>query len=272
MSSYTTIARNKYRQAGIRGILRDALPFVTKRFKRELSLRLGDSHVEHAGVTLDLSQPAINSRMKHEIADGTYEQHEATFITEYVNPERDVIELGGCIGFISCYLDQYRVPETAQMVVEPNPQAVAAMEYHHEQNDCGFCICIAAYAPESERVHLEIPEYGAWGTSTVRDAEAVSQVVADTIDLTTLFDEYPVSPPVTLVVDIEGGEADLLRHELDVIEKYCETVVIEFHDHKEEYVGVADDIRAARTALDASEFEKQAEERGVAVYQQSFRR
>jgi hypothetical protein len=63
-----------------------------------------------------------------------------------------------------------------------------------------------------------------------------------------------------LIVDIEGGEFDLLDHELDVLVDACHTLFIEFHSYTNH------DIEAYRTRLANNGFERVNKEEAVECY------
>lgn len=228
---------------------------------------MSNQYVEHQGVTLDLGQSAIYDSMKHAILVGEYEKKEAAFIRKYCSTGLDIIEFGGCIGFISCYVDSLCKSNTNQIVVEPNPNAIEALNHHKVQNSSNFEVCEAAYAPESDSLVLNIPASGAWGASAVQRPETVDCINVETIDLEQLLHQYELSKPLNLIIDIEGGEVEMINNELQIIEEWCEIMVIEFHDGRKHYKEIIDDIKVVRKKLAGSVFSKKEEQKSVAIYQ-----
>lgn len=64
-----------------------------------------------------------------------------------------------------------------------------------------------------------------------RDETTVQTVTVETISIEELVNKYGISGPFQLIVDIEGGERELLTEEIDFLTTNCKLVIIEFHDY-----------------------------------------
>jgi FkbM family methyltransferase len=215
------------------------------------------------GITIDLRDIEINKKIRGEIACDTYEAGEAKAIQKYVNYNSDVIELGACLGFISCLTNKILDKESTHIVVEPNPSLIPVLEQNRDINECDFEVYESAYNYNNPRINLTIPD-NIWGTSSHRDDG--SSVTVDTINLETLVTDHNLSEFV-LIVDIEGAEINLIENEIDLLEEYCELLIIEFHDEKETYEHLVESTNKARESLIESEFDMIEEiSTGVEVY------
>lgn len=256
-------AWEKTQRDGLRDTVAAASRRATQPANRWITAQLVDDIVSTRGVTLDLSGANVSDHMNVEIVQGVYESEEVSAICEYLQPEMDVVDLGGCLGFTACYANERIDDSSTHVVVEPNPALEPVLQRNRELNDCDFKIFHGAYSNNEGPVTLEIPE-DIWGASLDRNGETVVTVGAVTLQM--LIDRFDLSQ-IALIVDIEGAEADLLTNELDVLEQYCRVLIIEFHDQKEVYEHLGANISAARDKLADSCFECIDETAsGVGVY------
>lgn len=213
------------------------------------------------GVKLDVSSKAVTEKIRASIARGAYEQGEQKLITEYIEPEDDVIELGGGLGFIATFTNIRLSEMTTHLVVEANPRLRGVINQTRELNQASFELISKAYHPTDESVSLYLhPHF--WSNSTVSDTGKAIEV--ETVNLQQLVDEYSLEE-FSLVVDIEGAEVELAE-EMAVLESHCKLLIVEFHDTKSEHQSVADEIRAFRRSLEQSPFRQVANDETKGVY------
>lgn len=106
------------------------------------------------------------------------------------------------------------------VIIEANEDRVPVLERTLSLNDASFAIEVAAYAPESKQTRFQKGSVVTSGRSV--DSEAGDSVA--TTNYRTIRDSYDIDD-FTLVVDIEGGENDLVDHESDVLSEYCSLVL-----------------------------------------------
>lgn len=218
--------------------------------------------IEHRGVKLYWNRAKAGVEVKLRFILGRYETTEADLINKYLGRTMDVIELGGGIGFTSCFINERVDTSTTHIVVEANKYLLPVLEANADLNECEFEIMNAAYASESDSVRFS-PGASFWSGSLYRHGD--KSVVVETTSLENLIGEFDLST-FALIVDIEGAEIDLLASELDVLESHCELLIIEFHAEKREYRHIADSIQSARTMLEESNFSLVESRGNVAVY------
>lgn len=188
---------------------------------------LGREQIEYGDVTLDIGDEVITPWIKRLICRGYYEHEEAELVGTYLESGSDVIELGAGIGYLSCFIDGLLDRSTTQIAVEPNEQLVSLIERNRELNDGSYELVNAAYSTREGPVELYMPDEF-WGGSLLEVDDSDMTTSVEAIDLGTLFDRYDLSE-VSLVVDIEGSEIELIENELDLLESRCTLLIVEFH-------------------------------------------
>lgn len=221
------------------------------------------SWMDYAGVSVDIDADVLTGQIRNALQYGQYEREETECVELYVEENDDVIELGGGIGYLACYVDQRLSDEQTHVVVEPNSHLMELVERHREANDATFETVNAAYSTNGPLVEFPLPEEF-WEASLQQDEPVDRTLYTGAVDLETLLKTFDLTD-VVLVVDIEGGEVDLIENELDVIRSHCRALIVEFH-HEDTPRSLAEDIQWAKGALDTSEFELVDEKGPVAVY------
>lgn len=216
-----------------------------------------------AGVAVERESGVLTDRIEWLLRYGVYELEETEFVEAYVEPSMDVVELGGGIGYLSCFIDARGDGDRTHVVVEPNQHLLPVLERNRELNGASFTTVAAAYASEGELVDLHVPEEF-WSASLHPMTDEHETVAVATVDLRSIVERYELTD-VALVVDAEGSEADLLLNELDVVESHCRVLIVEFHDDGSE-AGHSDRTARVRERLERRSFERLAERNGVAVY------
>lgn len=220
--------------------------------------------MEYAGVTLHLENDAVTDRIEWMLRYGLYETEETEFAEQYINPDMDVVELGGGIGYLSCYINTLISEDRTHLVVEPNRHLLPILEHNRDLNRASFSVLNAAYASTNTAVDLRVPKE--FWTASLHSTETVSETLhVGTTSLRTLVERYDLSD-IALVVDIEGSEIDLLENELDVIGSHCRLLIVEFHDESEDGPGDPEQTTRVRQRLEDRSFELLDEENDVAVY------
>lgn len=237
MKKFVT-ARRVFRTRGIAGI---AAVLKTK----YVDMWLGKQHnwcygklVEVWGnvVTIDgcsfsLDSPAIATKIKSSFLFGEYEKPEREAIRRFLDPSLPVVEFGGSVGVVSCLTNRNLCDPRRHVVVEANRALIPVLEKNRDLNQCQFEILpyMVGYGSDSGTFYASI---GNFLTSTsIRDAagESATAATVKTINLSAVLDDYRFAR-CTLICDIEGGEADLVRYESAVLKERVSTLMVEVHD------------------------------------------
>ena len=154
-----------------------------------------------------------------------YEEPERKALSRFIDPELPVVELGACIGVVSCLTNRrLRRPER-HVVVEANSALLPLLEDNRARNGCQFKIINAAVSYGAETIAFNVDDNIL--ASSVHGGER--QVVVATVTLERLLNEHGFER-ATLICDIEGAELQLVEHELQTIRERISTIVMELHD------------------------------------------
>lgn len=171
--------------------------------------------------------PAIMTEpVKRGIQTGMYESYEATAALKYLKEGDRVLELGGGLGFMStvtrsCKLDSYTV-------IEADPRLIPIIKETHEVNAVENVIvknCIATSDPDTLKTGHCMLQLGFefWG-STIKGRKYNGEFVkVEAIPLVTFLHDLK---PTALIIDIEGGEADLF---IDIDIPTVNLIIMEVH-------------------------------------------
>jgi FkbM family methyltransferase len=153
-----------------------------------------------------------------------YEAGERALVREFLTPSDRVLEIGACIGAVSCVTNRLLADKTAHTVVEGNPKLIPTIEKNREINQCEFTVLNKAVSQDTEVTFYLHDEYIVGGTAQRRSAHPV---VVDGITLNELDNKF--GPFDALIMDIEGGEVEALPSAPEFLKK-CRLVIWETHD------------------------------------------
>ena len=185
---------------------------------------LRDGWIRQGPVRLAVDADMIDPWILRFMAMGQYEAQEADLLAETLTPGDSVVELGAGVGFMALMV-RHLAPGARYRGAEANPQlfdlirrnlAMAGAEDIDIRNE------ILGRSEGTEPFYLA-QRY--WSSSLVR-AEGTEAVQVPALRLADVLKEQEAS---YLLIDIEGGEYDLLPHvELGPVQK----VLIEMHPER----------------------------------------
>jgi len=155
---------------------------------------------------------------------GDYERHERILIPRLVRPEDRVIELGGCLGVVSCLTNKLLADKTRHVVVEANPLCIRSLYRNRELNQAGFLIEHCAVADQSEATFYLHPRFIVGG-SLQRPTDRPVRLPAKSLRQL----ERERGPFTVLIIDIEGSEREVFEESMDVLKQY-RLVIVELHE------------------------------------------
>ena len=156
--------------------------------------------------------------------DRTYEEEEYRLCQKYIHKNDIVIELGGCIGFISCVINKKLKNQLSHVVLEPNPKLIKYLEQNKEKNKCSFLIENKIISnKKEEKLYLNHTILGSSITKESKDYIVVEGVKIKELELkhSLTFN--------TLILDIEGAEYDFFKN-IDFEQFKFEKIIVEFHN------------------------------------------
>ena len=175
---------------------------------------------------------------------GDYESEERELIRKFVRPSDSVLELGACLGIVSCVTNKQLADNTRHVVVEGNPFCISAIHRNRRHNQCGFLVENAAVSNEREVTFYLHPVYVVGGT-TQRKSELPVRVPAHSLaELDSCHGPFTV-----LIMDIEGAELEIFKASTEILKRY-RLVIVELHEWA---IGEAD-VERCREILTAAGF------------------
>jgi len=154
---------------------------------------------------------------------GNYEKEERELIRRWIRPADSVLELGACLGIVSCVTNKLLAEKSRHVVVEANPFCIPTLQQNKELNRSGFKIEHCAVGEPPELTFYLHPNYIVGGNSQRVTGRPV-RVPAKTLPQL----ELENGPFTALIMDIEGGELEVLQQSTDLLKNY-RLVIIELH-------------------------------------------
>jgi FkbM family methyltransferase len=184
---------------------------------------LSGGHFHADGCTFAIPKDQTSRRYRACFFDGSYEAEERALIREFVRPSDTVLELGACLGIVSCVTNKILADKSRHVVVEGNPYCVPSLHRNRELNNCGFLVDNCAVSTQRDATFYLHPIYIVGGT-TQRESGRPVRVPARS--LTELDARH--GPFTALIVDIEGAELEIFPAAPDVLAR-VRLVIVELH-------------------------------------------
>jgi FkbM family methyltransferase len=153
-----------------------------------------------------------------------YENEERELIKKFVRPSDSVLELGSCLGIVSCVTNKILADKSRHVVVEGNPFCISAIHRNRELNGGGFLVEHCAVGSGREITFYLHPHFVVGGTTQRKSARPVRVPARSLAEL-----ENRHGPFNALVMDIEGAEMEVFEVSQDILKNY-RVVIIELHE------------------------------------------
>jgi FkbM family methyltransferase len=161
-----------------------------------------------------------------------YEGEERELVRKFIRPDDYVLEIGACLGIVSCITNKLLRDNARHVVVEGNPFCIPAIHRNREINHCGFLVENCALSSQRDVTFYLHPDYILGGTTQCvmgggipsrgnRSVRVPGRTLAE------LGVRY--GPFSALVMDVEGSELDALEPAEEILKQY-RVVVIELHE------------------------------------------
>jgi len=188
-----------------------------KRLKRLLHRVHRPHWAQVAGIELPLKHPLNTPPIQRDIYFGDYERKELDLIERRLQPGDRVMEVGAGIGFLSAYCAR-ALGDDRVFAYEANPALLALIAEVHARNGVRPRVTQALLGEgDGERDFFVEADY--WASSLVRRSAESRCVRIPQIDFNA---ELRRVAPSFLIVDVEGGEYELLRRaDLSGVTKLC---------------------------------------------------
>jgi FkbM family methyltransferase len=153
-----------------------------------------------------------------------YEIDERRMVGKFIRPEDSVLELGACLGIVSCITNKLLRDPTGHLAVEANPFCLPALHRNRDLNKCAFLVENCAASNQRDITFFLHPAFIVGGTAKLKSTLPVR---VPGRSLKELFERY--GPFSVLIMDIEGSELEILESSADTLRNF-RLVIIELHD------------------------------------------
>lgn len=170
--------------------------------------------------------PFLHDQRIRRINAGRYEGQEIGGALAMVRPGDRVLELGAGLGVVGAVVAKNASPERVQSY-EANPNLIPHIQRLYADNGLGGVISVrneVLVGPEETRPKLTFNVHKSYLGSSLLDIDKVSEQVE--VPATPLAEVMAELNPQVLLVDIEGGELEILKS-IDLTG--VRAVVMEFH-------------------------------------------
>jgi FkbM family methyltransferase len=173
-----------------------------------------------------------------------YEADERMLVQKYILQDDGVLELGACLGIVSCITNKLLRNPSRHLVVEANPYCIPAIHRNRNLNQAGFLVENCAISNQVEVSFFINPTYITGSTKENSSEVSVRLPGRSLHELTARYGPFSV-----LIMDIEGSELEILESSLDTLQRF-RLVIIELHD----WVIGAEGVNRCRAILQQSGF------------------
>lgn len=183
-------------------------------------------HYEYNGLRFDYPKGASSRARSGGFFFDAYEKQERQLVERYLASEARVLELGGCIGFISCLTNRRLSTEAAarHTVVEANPVVIPYLKRNRDLNNCRFQVIQGVVSNKPAGFHVNREDFLASHLGS--EGEPVETVAHFAYDDLPCADEYD-----TWIMDIEGAEVAFIEENQSVLPS-IRILIVEMHPHK----------------------------------------
>jgi len=156
-------------------------------------------------VKLNLRNTGLSSKARKSFYRGSFESPETRIISATLNPSDVVLEIGAGIGYISILCAKMIGGENVYCY-EANPSLIPIIEENCRLNNVKLNISNTILSKkDGYRDFFVMPEY--FSSSMIKRSDCAEPVSVKTININ---NELNTISPTYLIIDIEGGEKELV--------------------------------------------------------------
>jgi FkbM family methyltransferase len=172
------------------------------------------------GMTFEIPKEHTDLAMRGKFTVDTYELPERVLAKRHLPRTATILELGGCIGVVACVINHLLQQPRRHVVVEANPSIIPTLRRNRDLNGCAFQIVHGAVTHRSQ------PRMS---VGKVMDSNQLANIGVEVpaLSIESLESTHSLRFDA-LVMDIEGGEYNLLHENCDRLSS-LNAAIIEFH-------------------------------------------
>lgn len=156
-----------------------------------------------------------------------YERHERNLVVRYFDDNDIVLELGACLGVVSCIANKKQNGKGRYIAVEANPQVIPYLQQNKQLNNATFDVCNCLVSNTSDGTFF-LHKLVVGGSAQQKNAQKINVPVKT---LPQIEHEYHIEHGFNaFIIDIEGGECDFLSENETYLTK-INKIMIEWHNY-----------------------------------------
>jgi len=128
------------------------------------------------GCRLTVPKEQTTRMFRASFFNGSYEASERQLVRAFVCPNDVVLELGACIGVVSCMTNKILADKSRHVVVEGNPFCIPTLHRNRELNQCGFTVENCAVSSQRDATFYFHPVCIVGGTTQSDESSRVARV------------------------------------------------------------------------------------------------
>jgi len=206
-------------------MIKKAIKYFQRMLRAKIRKLLKVKKMQLNGVWVELTHDNISPELKDFFYNESYEGEEIGILSKHLSKDDVVMEIGAGIGFLSTFCAK-QIGSDKVFAYEANPFMIDKIKETYKINNVSPTIKNTLLSNKEENINFYL-EKNFWSSSTVqrsKDAECVQ------VKSTDINNEIEQIQPSFLIVDIEGGEKDLIPM-IDFQKNNIKKIIIEIHPH-----------------------------------------
>jgi len=178
------------------------------------------------GCTFIIPKDQTSREYRSSFLSNQYEVEDLEVVRACIRPTDRVLELGACLGVVSCTTNKVLADKSRHVVVEANPFCIPWLHRNRDLNQCQFLIEHCAVSQERE-VTFHLNPRMIVSSSIQSNGASNIPVRVPARSLQELDSRY--GPFTALIIDIEGAELETFENARALLRHY-RIVIVELHD------------------------------------------
>lgn len=208
---------------------------IIRRKRRQLLSSFGRALTIHdVKITVRKNYSRI---IRSALINGTYEHSEAKLVQKHVRTDDIVIDIGGGIGCIGC-LAAKKAYLGHVFAVEANPEVLSDYSANIQLNKIKNATLLNAVLSDADGVCDFYVSHDFWASSLTPCKNLKKKIIVPKLNVESFIQK---TKPTVILLDIEGGEFDLLANPVFKNLEAPLTIICEMHrpQKKEEYTKIS---------------------------------
>jgi len=199
--------------------------YISREIKGKIGLFLGKDKVVLHGIRINLKHNNISPELRKFFYKGTYEGQEISILKKHLKMNDIIMEIGAGIGFLSTYCAK-QIGSGKVFAYEANPFMIDKIKESYTSNKVSPTIKNLLLSDKEDSINFYL-EKDFWSSSTVKRSDDAKCLKVKGIKIN---DEIKNINPTFLIIDIEGGEKELIPL-IDFNNNRIQKILIEIHPH-----------------------------------------